>query len=182
MLRIIGGSKKRMKLKAPKDYDKIRPTMKLLKKAIFDLIGPEIIGADILDLYSGTGALSIEALSRGAESAVLVDKDSAAIKLINENLEISGFTDKATVIQDDIYNFVNNLTPNKSFDFIFVDPPYDNLPGEDLIIKLLDFLREDGVLFMETRAKDEVLFDDREEYILQTRFYGKTKLYIVIKR
>ena len=115
-----------MNLFMPKS--EVRPTMDLVKGAIFSSLGERIVGARVLDLFSGSGALGIEALSRGAASAVLVEKNAQAADTIRRNLEKTKLT--AKVCQLDVFQFLTRVALEHEFDLIFADPPYAKKPDE----------------------------------------------------
>jgi 16S rRNA (guanine(966)-N(2))-methyltransferase RsmD len=123
-MRVITGSAKGHGLKAPKHMH-LRPTPSRVKEAIFSSFNDRISGSKILELFAGTGAFSIEALSRGAESAVLVEKDRRTIGLIEQNLKKTHLQSKARVIQADVRQALERFVKQEStFDIIFADPPY----------------------------------------------------------
>lgn len=107
----------------------LRPTMDRVKGAIFDGMGEAIVGARVLDLFSGTGSLGIEALSRGAASATFVEKDARAVESIRRNLEKTRMQG-ATVHALDIFSFLHRLAGPEAFDFVIADPPYAKRQGE----------------------------------------------------
>ena len=122
-MRVIAGSARGRKLIAPDSF-KIRPTTDRMKENLFNILAAHISGARFLDIFSGTGAIGIEALSRGAESAVFVDSFSAG--LIKNNLKLSGFTARATILKNDYAAALRELNEkHMEFDIIFMDPPYN---------------------------------------------------------
>ena len=123
-MRVITGQAKGRRLKAPKGMN-TRPTSDRTKESLFNIIGDKVTKADILDLYAGTGALGIEALSRGADRAVFVEKDPSVVRIIMENLELTGFSGQAEVICRGADDAVGYFAAHaKNFDIIFLDPPY----------------------------------------------------------
>lgn len=124
-MRVIAGSARRLLLEAPAGFN-TRPTSDKVKETLFNILMPYIYSdTRFLDLYSGSGAIGIEALSRGVESAVFVERSRDAINCINKNLNTTHFTDRAQVINSDVLTALNRLEGRKSFDMIFMDPPYD---------------------------------------------------------
>lgn len=184
MFKITGGEKKGVKLFTPDSYEVTRPATGLLKKAMFDMISDEIIDAEIMDLYCGTGAISVEAFSRGAKTSVMVDLSRESCKMVAKNLDITDYADRSTFYQKSVSSFISTVLPNfeYKFDYIFVDPPYDELTSDVNILRLLSYLKENGVLFIETREFDSVLIDKGDKCIKEERMYGSTKLTIVINR
>jgi len=123
-LRVIAGVVKGRRLKAPKGL-KTRPTSDRTKESLFNIIGSRIVNAKFLDLYAGTGAISIEAISRGAERSVLVENDPRAIKVIRENLQLTGLDDYAEILSQSVESAIKSLSvKDMTFDIIFMDPPY----------------------------------------------------------
>jgi 16S rRNA (guanine(966)-N(2))-methyltransferase RsmD len=123
-MRVIAGIAKGRKLKAPAGR-KVRPTADRVKEALFDILGERVKGSRVLDLYAGAGGLAIEALSRGASEAVLVESAPAAVAMIKANLEATGFSEKARVIKarsEDAVRLI--MEKGLTFDLIFIDPPY----------------------------------------------------------
>lgn len=123
-MRVITGSAKGYGLKAPKHMN-LRPTPSRVKEAIFSSLSSFIPNADVLDLFAGTGAFSIECLSRGADHATLAEKDPRATKLIHENLDKTRLSEKARVLRIDVRQGIELLERERaSYDLIFADPPY----------------------------------------------------------
>jgi 16S rRNA (guanine966-N2)-methyltransferase len=124
MLRIIGGTARGVPIKAP-DTKNTRPTLDRIKESVFNILMPYIADTVVLDLFAGSGSLGIEALSRGAKSAVFVDKSKKCRDLIFDNLDKTKFTKQATVLAMDAAKAINYLyRRQEKFDIIFLDPPY----------------------------------------------------------
>ena len=121
-MRVITGLAKGKRLETPEGKD-VRPTPDKVKEGLFSALQFDIEGRRILDLFAGSGQLGIEALSRGAESAVLVDSSATSIKLARRNVEYCGFSDKAKVIQLDFSAYC--AMSRETFDIVFLDPPYN---------------------------------------------------------
>lgn len=171
-MRIISGEKKGTRLFSLKKR-KIRPTSDKVKGAIFNVL-VSVEDKKILDLFAGSGALGIEALSRGAKEAVFVDSSFTSLDLIRKNLEKLGFKDKSRLIKKNVLRFLKGETEGK-FDLILADPPY----GKGLCQKVLEILSEkeilnpDGVLVIEHHKKEKI--EKLENFILlQERKYGDT--------
>ncbi len=151
MLKVIGGIYKSRLLNTPK-ASVTRPTSALVRKAVFDRCQIEIQGARFLDLYAGSGAMGIEALSRGASSATFVDRDRLAIRCIYENLEKLGI-ETAVVLQIEGLKAIRILQKKGAlFELIYIDPPYAEDPTT--LLEKIDqaaLLTTDGKLFLETR-------------------------------
>ena len=156
-MRVIAGCARGRKLIAP-DGLNIRPTTDRMKENLFNILAAHIPGARFLDVFSGTGSIGIEALSRGAESAVFVDAASAF--LIRQNLSLTGLTERALVLKYDYAAALRKLNEKHMiFDIIFMDPPYNKgfVPQAAKLINELPLLSRQGLLVVETSATDEIL-------------------------
>jgi 16S rRNA (guanine966-N2)-methyltransferase len=125
-LRVIAGTARGRRLVAP-GGDAVRPTKDMTKEAVFSALDARglIVDATALDLYAGTGALAIEALSRGSSRAVVVERDREALASIATNLDTTGFADRARVVPGDVARFLAGPVPREApFDVVFADPPY----------------------------------------------------------
>jgi 16S rRNA (guanine966-N2)-methyltransferase len=122
-MRVISGTAKGTNLYSL-EGDNTRPTLDRVKESLFNIIQPNLQDALILDLFSGSGALAIEALSRGARQGVLCDNSNEAIAIINKNLEKTHLDKKAIVIKNDYIKALKFLEAKFQFDYIFLDPPY----------------------------------------------------------
>ena len=138
-LRIVAG-KWRSRLLPVIDAPGLRPTSERIRETLFNWLGPGIEGAQCLDLFAGTGALGIEALSRGAKKLLFVEKSASVAAAIRKNLSDLEATN-AEVYHDDAVNFLNKTDP-QSFDIVFLDPPFDM----DLLAKSCGLLQEKGWL------------------------------------
>jgi len=124
-LRVIAGEVGGLRLAAPKG-DRTRPTADRVKESLFSSLGSAIEGASVLDGYAGSGALAIEALSRGARGAVVVDRAAAARSVMRANLATTGMTDRASVLGGALESVLAAEPPPEApFDVVFLDPPYD---------------------------------------------------------
>jgi 16S rRNA (guanine966-N2)-methyltransferase len=120
-MRIVGGSAGGRSIRAPRGQD-TRPTSDKVRQALFNILGPPPDEARVLDLYAGSGALALEAISRGAREAVLVDRAGAAIRMARENAALLGFADRVRVVPAEVLAALPRL--EGSFQWIFIDPPY----------------------------------------------------------
>ncbi len=150
MTRVIAGERKGLKLYNPKS-NYIRPTTDRVKEWIFSVVGP-LFDFRVLDLYCGAGNLGIEALSRGAESCVFIDKSRTSLDLTRRNVEHARYTDQSELIQTDSISFMQKT--ESSFDLIFADPPYRYHKTPQLIFAVKGVLN-DNALF---------IFESEEEY------------------
>ncbi len=123
-MRVITGTAKGRRLKALKGRE-TRPTSDRTKESLFNIIGSRIINAKFLDLYAGTGAIGIEAISRGANTALFIEKNPHAVRIIKNNLDLTGLADRAEVLCLDADRAIELLSAKeRGFDIIFIDPPY----------------------------------------------------------
>jgi 16S rRNA (guanine966-N2)-methyltransferase len=123
-VRVIAGAHKGRRLKTPR-WTGLRPTSDKLRETLFNIVAPRMAGARVLDGFAGTGAIGIEALSRGAASVVFVERDRRAAALIEANLSACGITRGATVVRGEFTAVMRGLTAETGFDLILLDPPYD---------------------------------------------------------
>jgi 16S rRNA (guanine(966)-N(2))-methyltransferase RsmD len=172
-LRIVAGSRKGHTIAAPKGLD-TRPTSDRVREAAFNLIGP-VDGASVLDLFAGSGAMGLEALSRGASRAVFVEKDAAAAHAIERNLDRLRLTGATVLRRDAIQALSAEAVAGRSYDLVLVDPPYAMFA--DLEPRLSRYLpavlAEDGLLVVETdsRVEPELPLAQRT-----SRRYGSARL------
>jgi 16S rRNA (guanine966-N2)-methyltransferase len=122
-MRIIAGSFKGRKLLSPKG-SRTRPTSDRVREAIFSIVGDLVSGAAVLDLYAGTGAMGLEALSRGARKAVFVESDTAALTCLNTNIGSCGCRDRSRVIGQSVISYLGKAAFEDGFELMFADPPY----------------------------------------------------------
>ena len=123
-MRVVAGSVKNKKLKT-KEGRETRPTLERVKEAIFSIISDEITDSSFLDLYAGTGSIAIEALSRGARRAILIEQDKEALRIIIENINNCGFENISRAYKNDVIRALEILQrKGELFDIIFLDPPY----------------------------------------------------------
>lgn len=152
IMRIIAGNYGGRRLKAVPGM-KTRPTTDKIKESMFNIIGPYFSGGVGLDLFAGSGGLSIEAVSRGLEHAYLVDRQYQAIKTINENIEVTKEPARFTVFKNDAERILAKLHADKiTVDYLFLDPPYKQQKILSLLTKIIDLqlLNEDAVVICET--------------------------------
>jgi 16S rRNA (guanine966-N2)-methyltransferase len=170
-MRIVAGSRKGARIFAPKGLD-TRPTGDRVREAVFNLVGP-VDGATVLDLYAGSGAMGLEALSRGAVSAVFVESDRDACSTIKRNLDKLDLA-AAEVACRDALSFL--AAERRRFDLILVDPPYDVVESVAvrLAIYLPAVLAEDGLVALESSSRDEPELPPLE--LRTSRRYGSARV------
>lgn len=177
-MRVISGSARGKKLLCAEGLD-IRPTLDRVKESIFNMIAFDTPDASVLDLFSGSGALGIEALSRGAKNAVFVDLSPNSIDITKKNLALTHLEDKATVIKQDALDFVKNTT--YKFDIIFLDPPYESSIYDDIIreIKKSEILNPKGFIIVEADSVLTPPFESEPFKIHREKKYGRVKILVM---
>lgn len=158
-MRIVAGSAKGRVLAAPKSDDVIRPTADRVRETVFNVLGQRCDGLTVLDLFAGTGALGLEAVSRGAIKAVLVDRDREALTLCHQNVKTLKFDDRVEIMASKALEAVATLgKQGRVFELVFADPPYQQQVGVAVLEALLaaKIVSPDGVAVIET-GRDEVL-------------------------
>ena len=134
-LRVTGGESRGRRLKAPRN---IRPTQGIVKQAIFNIVAAEIEGATVVDLFAGSGAIGIEALSRGASHVTFVDREERGLAILRQNLDALGFRQRAQVVRADVARWIETSTDRiLAADLVFLDPPYGD-PAFDRALQAID--------------------------------------------
>ncbi|MGF6905539.1 16S rRNA (guanine(966)-N(2))-methyltransferase RsmD [Fusobacterium sp. PH5-44] len=150
-MRIIAGESKNRVIKTKKG-NSTRPTLSNVREALFSMIAPEVSDARFLDLFSGSGIIALEALSRGAQKAIMIEKDNEAIKIIIENINSLGYENKSRAYKNDVLSALNILgRKEEKFDIIFMDPPYDMKICTKILesIEKNQLLDNDGIIICE---------------------------------
>lgn len=154
-VRVISGSARGLKLNTPGD-DRVRPTTDRVKESMFNIVQDWVYDSQVLDLFAGSGALGIEALSRGASQAVFCDNSLDSIKIIKSNIEKARLADRSQIVSGDFKRCLRDMeAKNQSFDMIFVDPPYYEGLFEEVLdtIRSCKILKKDGIVIVEHDAK-----------------------------
>ena len=180
-MRVIAGKARSVPLKAPLG-DKTRPTTDRIKETLFNIISDEIYGCAFLDLFAGSGQMGIEALSRGAKSAVFAESDKKVCEIIKENLAKTKLLDDAKVIRTNINASLDPLLSYGPYDIIFMDPPYDFGAEESVLKSILEthLLAEDGIIIIEADLKRNLDMDGLTLTVFREKIY-KTNKHIFIK-
>lgn len=180
-MRVITGTARGRKLAALEGLE-VRPTTDMVKEAMFSILQFEMEGANVLDLFAGSGQLGIEALSRGAASAVFVDMRREAARLVEENLRLTGLKENAKVVCGDALAYLSTL--REKVDLVFLDPPY----GSGLIKKSLqqietfDILRENGIIICESDTAEPLEEMSPPYRFHRTYRYGRVRLTVYHRR
>jgi 16S rRNA (guanine(966)-N(2))-methyltransferase RsmD len=180
-MRVIAGSARGTKLFSVPG-ETTRPILDRVKVALFDKLGKKIGDATFLDLFSGSGSIAIEALSRGAKHATMLDLEEEAIKTIKKNLELTSLKSKAEVRHTDAFRYLRHT--QKSFDLIYIAPPqYQGIWLETLkvVAELPDLLNKDGSIIVQIDPKEYELLSLRSLVEVKQQHYGNTLL-IYLKR
>jgi 16S rRNA (guanine966-N2)-methyltransferase len=180
-MRITGGQVKGRRLASPKGLN-IRPSSDQVREAIFNIIGQDLSGLRVLDLFAGTGSLGLEALSRGAHRAVFIDYSQKSINLIKQNLGLCGYQGSGVVLRRELRKARRRgpFPLKEKFDLVFLDPPY----GKNLIPFLLEELSANEILSPRSRVVAESSKNERLPRLLgnlemgDTRIYGDTRISI----
>ena len=175
-MRIIGGEFRGRKIKQP-EFETVRPTKDRIREAVFNMIAGKTNGSLVLDLFAGSGAYGLEALSRGAARAVFVEKDKRCSRIIEENLRTLGIEEeeKDIIIIKDTFDFIENIEKTrKGFDLIFSDPPYNKGMAKKILIKVnqYDILNPSGLLIIEHHAAESLPEEEGNVSILKQKTYG----------
>lgn len=177
-MRVVSGKYRGKKLKEF-DLSSTKPTLDKVKEAMFDMIQFDVVDAVVLDLFSGTGALGVEAISRGAKKTYLVDSNIQAIKIIKENLK--GITEDCQVINQNGLDFLKST--NEQFDIVLLDPPYKTdlgLKAIELLIKE-NKLKDNAIILFETSCDNDVELAYTDFKITRKK-YGTVAVYKMVKQ
>ena len=182
-MRVIAGSRRSIRLTTVKG-DKVRPTTDRIKETLFNILQPDVPGASFLDLFSGSGAIGIEALSRGAKEAVLVEQERDALACIWANLKATRFETEAQVKAGDVLAVLRTLQ-HAPFDLIFMDPPYD-LSLEERVLEVLSkasYVDEYTKIIVEASAETDFSYAETLGFcIYREKNYGSNKHIFLEKR
>jgi 16S rRNA (guanine(966)-N(2))-methyltransferase RsmD len=165
-MRVIAGKARRTLLKTPEGLE-TRPTTDRTKETLFNIIDGYLADCDFLDLFSGSGAIGIEALSRGATFAVFSDTSKVACACIHTNLVATHLSENAVVLQKDALSVIRSMeVAGKVFDVIFMDPPYDN----ELEKKVLEVLEYSSIIYRDSIIIVEASLKTKFDYLENTKF------------
>ena len=183
-MRIIAGKARRTNLITP-EGSHTRPTSDRIKETLFNMLQQELYDVSFLDIFSGSGGIALEALSRGAKEAVMIDNDSEAVRCIKENIKRTHFEDVARVLKMDAVSALKKLelTGNK-FDIIFMDPPYRQGLEEDVLrfLSKSDILKPDTKIIVEASLDTDFSYLDELGFnVLKFKKY-KTNMHVFIQK
>ncbi len=174
MMRILTGRAKGVKL-FTLEGENTRPTSERTKEAVFSMIQFDIEGREVLDLFSGSGQMGLEAVSRGAKRATLVDKSREAIEIINKNIEKTKLSDSALAVCSDAMAYLSRISGRVTYDIVFLDPPYAASVIPDVLKALVKYklIRPTSIIVCESGRED--IFDGCEELSCKYEVIKKAK-------
>lgn len=182
-MRVIAGRAKSMPLKTVSGNG-TRPTTDRVKETLFNMIQPQLSDCNFLDLFSGSGGIGIEALSRGARHCVFVEKDRGAASCIRENLSFTKLVSFGKIINSDVLSALKQLEGRECFDLIFMDPPYD-MEWEKKVLEYLtssSLITLDTLLIVEASNKTSFSYLEDLNYEIVKKKEYKTNVHMFIKR
>lgn len=181
-MRVIAGSARRLLLKTPEGMD-TRPTTDRIKETLFNMLMPNLPGAVFVDLFSGSGGIGVEALSRGAAKAYFVESSPKAVACITDNVEHTHFTDKAVILKQDVFAAIRGSIRDTA-DIVFLDPPY-NQEYDKRVLKLLKdalFVSEDTLIVVEAALKTEFDYVQELGFAVEKEKCYKTSKHVFIRK
>ncbi len=183
-MRVIAGSARHLQLITPEGTD-TRPTTDRIKETLFNMISDLVVGSRFLDCFSGSGGIGIEALSRGAASAVFIDDDRNAVRCIRQNLKTTGMEESAEVYCADVLTAVRKLSRSgRCFDLIFMDPPYDKGLEKKVLqtSDMYDITADDAVIIVEASLSTDLSYVNDLGYdVIRNKEY-KTNKHVFLKK
>lgn len=181
-MRVIAGSARRLLLKTPEGMD-TRPTTDRIKETLFNMLMPNLPGAVFVDLFSGSGGIGIEALSRGAAKAYFVESSPKAVACITDNVEHTHFTDKAVILKQDVFAAIRGSIRDTA-DIVFLDPPYNQEYDKRVLELLKDalFVNEDTLIVVEAALKTEFDYVQELGFAVEKEKCYKTSKHVFIRK
>ena len=181
-MRVIAGSARRLLLKTPEGMD-TRPTTDRIKETLFNMLMPNLPGAGFVDLFSGSGGIGIEALSRGAAKAYFVESSPKAVACITDNVEHTHFTDKAVILKQDVFAAIRGSIRDTA-DVVFLDPPYNQEYDKRVLELLKDalFVSEDTLIVVEAALKTEFDYVQELGFAVEKEKCYKTSKHVFIRK
>jgi len=175
-MRIIAGNARGRKLLSPVGMG-TRPTLDRIKEAMFSIIQNKLVGAVVVDMFSGTGSLGLEAVSRGASKCYLIDMGDTTFEMLQKNVDNLKFNDKCECLKGDTYEYMKKFANEKIvFDLIFIDPPYakDMIPPAIEIIGANSLLSKEGLIVCKIDSSEEIYTGNSIIHLSSSRKYGNT--------
>ncbi len=180
-MRVIAGTARRLPLKTPAGTD-VRPTTDRIKETLFNILQGDVGDSVFVDLFSGSGGIGIEALSRGAKKAYFVEHDKRTAGFIRENLAFTRLADRAVVLQQDVFYALYQI--REQADLIFMDPPYDQGLEQQVLQRLreADFVTEDTQIIIESSLDTEYSWLENSGFLLLREKRYKTNKHVFVRR
>lgn len=182
-MRVIAGVARSMPLSTPQGQD-TRPTTDRIKETLFNMLQNDVPGAVFVDLFSGSGGIGIEALSRGARKAYFIENAPVALNCIQQNLNFTKLADKAVILKQDAVAGLSGIF-EKEVDIVFMDPPYDHGHEERVLTVLrgMKYITEDTLIIVETSLKNDLDYLDSLGYeIIKEKKYKTNKHFFLRKK
>lgn len=182
MMRVIAGTARSLRLKTPEGLD-TRPTADRIKETLFNMLQPYLGDAVFLDLFSGSGGIGIEALSRGARHAYFVENDRRALSCIVDNLKFTGFTQQATVMRQDAVSALYTVA-ERAVDIVYMDPPYERGYEKQILEALREFpwLTSDSLIVAEASLQTDFSYLEELGYVCEKEKRYKTNKHIFCRK
>lgn len=181
-MRIISGTARGTKLYTLEGIE-TRPTLDRIKESLFNIINIKLQDAYVLDLFSGSGAIGLEAASRGAKKVFLCDKSKKSMKIIEKNLEKTKLSEKCVIVNGEYKKCIKEI--EEKFDIVFLDPPYNTNYASESVRLILegDLLNIDGQIIIETDEEKRIIkeLENLEIEVFSIRNYGRVKLIFIRK-
>lgn len=181
-MRVIAGTARSLKLKTPEGMD-TRPTTDRIKETLFNMLQPYLPGGIFIDLFSGSGGIGIEAISRGAEHAYFVENNKNALACILDNLKFTRFEDKATVLKQDVLSALCGIH-EKEADVIFMDPPYELGYEKQVLTVLRDmsYVTENTLIVVEASLHTDFTYAESLGFFVKKEKFYKTNKHVFLQK
>ncbi|UWP59656.1 16S rRNA (guanine(966)-N(2))-methyltransferase RsmD [Ruminococcus gauvreauii] len=181
-MRVIAGKARSIRLQTPKGMQ-TRPTTDRIKETLFNILQTGMAGCYFLDLFSGSGAIGIEALSRGAAHCVFVEQDREAVRCIKDNLQKTKLQDESEILEMDVLSAIGRMDKTVRFDYVFMDPPYLNAVEERVLETLADsaLITEDTVIIIEAALDTDFSFLEKLPFIVVREKKYKTNRHLFLQ-
>lgn len=181
-MRVIAGTARSLRLKTPEGLD-TRPTTDRIKETLFNMLQPYLGGALFVDLFSGSGGIGIEALSRGAGHAYFVENEKRALSCIQENLQFTHLAERATILKTDVLSALYGIH-EKEADIIFMDPPYDCGHEERVlaVLKGLPWVTENSLIVIETSLHTDISLLEKQGFSVEKEKRYKTNRHVFCRK
>lgn len=181
-MRVIAGTARSLRLKTPEGMD-TRPTTDRIKETLFNMLQPYLPGAVFVDLYSGSGGIGIEALSRGAGHAYFVENNKNALACITHNLQVTKFVERATVLKQDVLSALQGIH-EKEADVVFMDPPYGRGYEKETLRALVNmpYVTEQTLIVIEASLENDFSYLEQMGFVLTREKKYKTNKHIFCRK